>query len=481
MTVRSVIDMNVFKTNTNAYALSYERECICYLPQELLDVILDKTNASQVCSNTSNSNDIRYYKKKYEYLKKYGILKNKQPLVRLANFYKQNIRDSFYNTPEIVFEVTEACNMKCSYCVYGDMYNNAMHRRNRILHAFEMLNALREIIANRDPVNNKLIVGFYGGEPLLCFTEIKSLIENVQSEFKDFEFSWLMTTNATLLNREVREFCASNRVDLLISLDGDYDHNRKRVYKNGGYTFNDVILNVDRLKSEYPDYFKQRINFSCVNSSNAQISEIISFFIKKYGKNPLISELTTIGAKNEISSIKRQMDASESYVSPEKDIIPFLENLTHNISSDISSLISKSQSRLDANNSSKNSFFRPTGTCYPFGKKIFITAGGVVKPCEKIPTDLNLGTFDGEKFNISFAEIANLYNEIYKKAWEECKSCGKLRNCSLCIFYMPKILTTSKVKCLRKKMSEYDKIGKICQIIEEQPELYKTFIKIRYE
>ena len=37
------------------------------------------------------------------------------------------------NLPQLVFEVTDACNLKCKYCAYGEFYDDFDERENKVL------------------------------------------------------------------------------------------------------------------------------------------------------------------------------------------------------------------------------------------------------------------------------------------------------------------------------------------------------------
>ena len=42
-----------------------------------------------------------------------------------------HIRYALANLPILTFEVTDACNLKCKYCGYGEFYNDYDERKDR--------------------------------------------------------------------------------------------------------------------------------------------------------------------------------------------------------------------------------------------------------------------------------------------------------------------------------------------------------------
>lgn len=43
----------------------------------------------------------------------------------------ENVKVSFTNTPQITFEITDACNLECVYCNYGNFYYDHDPRTNK--------------------------------------------------------------------------------------------------------------------------------------------------------------------------------------------------------------------------------------------------------------------------------------------------------------------------------------------------------------
>jgi uncharacterized protein len=75
-------------------------------------------------------------------------------------------------------------------------------------------------------------VCWYGGEPLLRFDQIKKWTPIIQRDVPKVRTT--ITTNGSLLNKEVREFMDEYDVGLLLSLDGPgWVHNRTRVLAGG--------------------------------------------------------------------------------------------------------------------------------------------------------------------------------------------------------------------------------------------------------
>ena len=142
----------------------------------------------------------------------------------------------------VVLNVTNSCNLACRYCYeYGD---------DRIAEA-EVPMAMTEEVA-RQSVDRlitdsgearDLQVTFFGGETLLNWRVIRPTVEyareQAQQAGKRVDFS--LTTNATLLTREVSQWIADNGIGVTISVDGDKQfQDSMRVYRSGMGSY-DVI------------------------------------------------------------------------------------------------------------------------------------------------------------------------------------------------------------------------------------------------
>ena len=139
------------------------------------------------------------------------------------------------------FLVAGSCNMSCSYCFasegnYGDSYPALMDKHiarkalDTLLDTFEIM-----------------YIYFFGGEPFLNFDTIKYIVEYASSKSNDVHFG--VTTNATLLTREVVKFIKDYDIQITVSLDGpELVHDYHRVTKNGEGTHQKVIKTIELLE-----------------------------------------------------------------------------------------------------------------------------------------------------------------------------------------------------------------------------------------
>lgn len=79
---------------------------------------------------------------------------------------------SLANLRQITFEVTDACNLKCKYCGYGEFYDDYDRRSNKMM-PFTMAKQVIDYLVPfwQSPANmsadKNVYISFYGGEPLM--------------------------------------------------------------------------------------------------------------------------------------------------------------------------------------------------------------------------------------------------------------------------------------------------------------------------
>lgn len=372
-----------------------------------------------------------------------------------------NIKEYLANTPQITFEVTEKCNLSCVYCGYGKLYQNKGLRHDRNMPASKALMFLEYIKNLWDEgfltsTNHVLNISFYGGEPLMNFQLIQDVINYIENELSSYPVSFIysMTTNALLIKKYI-DYIVSKNFRLLISLDGDERGTSLRLYKNGSPAFGDIISSIDLVQSKYPEYFENHVEFNSVLNSRTSVDGIIKYIQNKYHKVPSISEINTDGVDpnmmsefNDIYLDKwdSMMDMEQKENNPDNFLNnPHFERIARYIIGH-SPFVYHGYNELLFNSQNKRKEI-PTGTCFPFSKKTFITVTGNIMPCEKIGYNYSIGKITDEIVSLDYDAIADIYNKYYEIANKRCKYCKEQRACLTCIFYSGMLDNPQQPKC----------------------------------
>lgn len=393
---------------------------------------------------------------------------------------EQNIINELANLSQLTFELTDACNLKCKYCGYGEFYNTHDKREDKYLDfkaARQVIDYLYDIWKKYPGTSGsrKVVFGFYGGEPLLNMNLIRQIIDYLNSlpapPHTTFEYN--MTTNAVLLNRYM-DYLAEHEFTLLLSLDGDEYAQSYRVDHGGNNSFQRVIQNIRELKDRYPDYFKKRVSFNSVLHDRNSTKSIQEFIFKEFGKTSQVSELNSFGIceskQEEFDRMFHQVidDVSVSdtdFVEHFPDLMGlfrFVGKMSGNYFASHNYLLKKSPGKQC-----------PTGTCLPFGKKMFVTVNEKILPCEKIDQKYALGRVTDQGIELDLAKAAQIYSNYYRKVKPICEKCYLKPFCSQCLFYMDNL--EEKPKCPSFANEEYVRnyISYYSNILRSHPELYK--------
>ncbi|MDR0604801.1 MAG: radical SAM peptide maturase [Bacteroidales bacterium] len=372
----------------------------------------------------------------------------------MNNYLTTNtIKHTLANLNLLTFEVTDACNLKCKYCGYGEFYEDYDERKNQYL-STDYAKAVIDFLVPywNSPLNTsvqkRVYVGFYGGEPLLNMPFIEAVIDYILNLKLDkqivFEFS--MTTNALLLERYM-DFIVKHKFNTLISLDGNRENTAYRVDNGGQPAFDRIIKNVNALRNAYPDYFDKYVNFNSVLHNKNSVESIYTYIKDEYDKIPAISELNNMGIRPEKRDLfertykdyQESISSSENYRDIERGMFiksgtyqtvsTFLQQYSGFVFKDYTDLL------LDEKEGKR----RPTGTCSPFSKKMFITVNGKILPCERIGQQFALGTVDNNGVHLDLDSIAEKYNNYFSKLEKQCSYCKQCKSCVQCIFNLENI------------------------------------------
>ena len=402
-----------------------------------------------------------------------------------------DIEYSLANLKQLVFEVTDACNLRCKYCAYADLYEGYDQRENLKLpfqKAKLIIDYLYEYWEKRYciEVNDPITIGFYGGEPLLNVPFIQQVINYIESLNPiGKKFHYNMTTNAILLER-YRDFLAENEFRLLISLDGDEKGQSYRVDTKGKNSFDKVLANIQLLRSKYPSYFEHYVMFNSVLHNRNEVESTYRFIKDKFGKEPMISPLNNSGVRkdklqefyqayqNVATSIQKANNCealkNELFIkSPETGaLVNYIYHHTGNVFNDYNDLLLGRE----------GSSFPPSGTCIPFSKKMFITVKGRILQCEKIDHEFALGQITNKKVELNLEQAARQHNKYTFRYMNQCKTCAAKQLCTQCVYQIDDIHDKTS-KCYsyysatqHEKQKEY-----YMDHLDKHPELYNRILK----
>ena len=163
----------------------------------------------------------------------------------LQQFFR-DVREST-DTLKVTILTTLQCNFACDYCIQGDHgdYNKTAAKMSpeTAVRVGDWIERRIDAIAP-----SRLVLTFFGGEPLLNLPVLYSLSERLHGSCsaRGVEFLINIITNGLLLSREMVERLNPLGLNgIKITLDGDREaHNRSRPLRGGQGTFDRIIANT---------------------------------------------------------------------------------------------------------------------------------------------------------------------------------------------------------------------------------------------
>lgn len=410
--------------------------------------------------------------------------------MKYNNITPERIKYNLIHLSQIVFEVTDACNLRCKYCAYSELYEGYDSRENLkfpFIRAKKIIDFMYDLWKNNyiEGITEPVTISFYGGEPLLNITFIKEIIHYIENlPFVGKIFYYSMTTNAMLLHKYM-EYLTKKEFRLLISLDGDEYGQSYRIDANGNNSFTTVFNNVELLKNNYPDYFEKYVMFNTVLHNRNDVENSFSFIKKAFDKETHISPLNTSGIRpDRVEEFKRtyrnyyesinQASNCESLKTelfikaPETNLVlKFLYYQSGNVFFNNNTLLL----------SPRNAKQLPTGTCTPFSKKMFVTVKGRILQCERINHEFALGRVTDEGVELDYEAIAKQHNDYVFRYAKQCEKCGNRTACMQCVYQIDDIHDPNTrchgfcTEVQKEKQNE-----QCLRYLSEHPELYKRLL-----
>ncbi len=134
--------------------------------------------------------------------------------------------------------ITNRCNLKCSYCEIPQIHSKDQEGFIKKETAFEAIDSFLKT------TNKKVVIHFFGGEPLLNFSLIKEICEYAKNKAKKLskKLTLSIAINGTLITEEVAEYIIKNNFNILYSIDGNEEiHNLNRPFANGKSSYEIII------------------------------------------------------------------------------------------------------------------------------------------------------------------------------------------------------------------------------------------------
>lgn len=211
---------------------------------------------------------------------------HKNKVFEINNFHEKPPKMAKdYSKVQICLNVTNNCNLRCSYC-----FNPNKTPKNVDL---DKSKKFIDLIMNQTPNAEKYYIDLSGsGEPMLNFCTINELAQYSIEKSDQFKKDVIpmLVSNGTLLTKEKVQTLQKNKVLFGVSLDGLKKHHDKyRVDIKGQGTYKQIMKNVTNI--EHRDYVGVAVSLADGNQNLVKMikhldkyfSTISIRFIRSYG------------------------------------------------------------------------------------------------------------------------------------------------------------------------------------------------------
>lgn len=282
-------------------------------------------------------------------------------------------------------------------------------------------------------------------ESLLNFSLIEKCVEYAKREASKYgrKIAFSMTTNGTLINKQIADFLVDKDFNLIISVDGPEElHNENRVYLDGQGSFNDTIAGIKTLLKSRKDNDKEKspLVFNMVVDgndvvdkydriqgfldNNTWLPENLQILVSAIDYGPKDCKYIKPQTKEELSYSENRIDPltywSDKVASGESDMLFSKASLDKGLVRIHNRLYSDKPVEAYGMN----------GCCVPGHRRVYVTVAGDMFPCEKVGNIPPIGNVS-DGFWID--EIRKHYiHDFVEEAKEYCKDCWAVNLCGLC-------------------------------------------------
>lgn len=319
---------------------------------------------------------------------------------------------------KLVLLISHACNMKCDYCSLHEF-----NAQNRYMTAEVAIQAIKKVI---DYYNGNIgMVLFFGGEPLLNFDTIKTIVESTRSICTENNYDipkFGIQTNGTLITDEICQFLKRHEFIITISLDGPkYINDLQRRFSNGKGTFNKILIGIEKLKTN-------SIKF------NIEATITINHIIYKITLKDLLDFFIDIGACS--VHIMPVMGDVQKLKLPTSKIDFVARQFAELAAYSFESLATNKPKRTYAiNYIIENLIYGPKNhICYAGIGTLTIDLFGNIYPCYYLMSDkYYMGNVCNEEcFGRRYVDVKNNLHSHEKGGIENCRNCWAKSLCNSC-------------------------------------------------
>lgn len=339
-----------------------------------------------------------------------------------------------FQTRNITFQVTDSCNMACTYCYEKHKSIRMMSKdvaKCAVDLLFEMYDKNEGTFINHN--TKAVILDFIGGEPLLNIDVIDYTCTYFMEQCIERNHPWAYTWRASMIsngtlyfNPKVQAFLKKFRgfVSFSITIDGPKEiHNTCRVYHNGHGTFDDAYAAMKHFNENYYEILGTKVTIAPENLHD--LNKIVQFFVDEgmyeINANPVFeAEWTIEQAQEYYKELKKMADYLLKLNNDDIYVALFRE--------DIGQPLPESENQTWCGGNMNMLAFDPDGAAYPCLRYMESSLG------DNVPA-LIIGSVDGLLKTEKQQHIAKCLSCVTRRSesTDECFYCPVAKGCAECL------------------------------------------------
>lgn len=384
---------------------------------------------------------------------------------------------------QLTLIVTQSCNLRCNYCIYSGNYQNFRTHSNKFMSEKTAIESVRfymeqskKLLPNR-PLHTPTI-SFYGGEPLLNFSLIKTVVEYTEENYGKENVLFSMTTNLTLANDDIISFFIEHNFAIAVSLNGNKVNNdRMRVTQNGQGTFDIIYKRLRRINMIDENFFRNNVSIIVTYDKKTDMIALDDFF----NSDPLLKDKLAMALSVKETFLSSDLlQENDIYIQSmnklEKNFIEKAKNKQYNDITILQKVIFGTPliAMFDRSRNIKMQNIIPyTSMCVP-GTKIAVDVDGSFHCCEKVNEKKPFGnSYSG----IDFEKVNKYIKELKEFGKKHCQQCKIKRMCTLCFADMiaddGTLVLPDKKYCIKLEEAVAQQLTLYCTLVENGVDIKK--------
>jgi len=235
-------------------------------------IVLDKKELPRVVNHHLQVDDPIYIKLRSRHFlvdKKTSIAKELLAIKIRTRYSKLSSFTTLH-----IFVVSLRCEHSCPYCQVSRQSEN-----DKLTYDMSEETARKAIFLALQSPSDALKIEFQGGEPLLNFTIVKFIVQEVKKQNNgNKEIQFVIATNLALIDNDILEFCKENQIYISTSLDGPRDlHNSNRP-RPGKDSFERTVVGIN-LARQILGRSSVSALMTTTSKSLTQVKEIIDTYL----------------------------------------------------------------------------------------------------------------------------------------------------------------------------------------------------------